>query len=371
MAAPSSTHTVYRNVAQPVLLLGVVSTERWAHARLVRLRAFYSHWTNGTVPAVLVRFILDERWLMRLAKQSPRSVMDDMLGVKIMSLPQRHCAHKMVGWWRAVSRWPADFYGKTDDDAAVDLARLVPLLLSPAMPRIGAYAGVTRYSSVNESSLEGLCWAPGAGGALKLRERKVECRGSHGPLPFVEGPLVIISADVQAWLAPRLGLDRRQLCHYEDLLLGRELSRHASLTLVNVDRLIGRSMVLADKRQGGGWVGATGLLAHHMRTEEDFWRAVAAFDHRAPASTTAMAGVGGLTAPAASLHCSMWRSSYADLSRFPCCHNWTLCTPPATVNRRVKQRSSRQRRMQDGRRHGLHATKRPAGRAKRRPVPSI
>ena len=71
---------------------------------------------------------------------------DDVLGVNMSELPQRHCAHKMVGWWRAVSRWPAVFYGKTDDDAVVDLSQLVPLL-TYSLPRYKTFAGVLRYSS--------------------------------------------------------------------------------------------------------------------------------------------------------------------------------------------------------------------------------
>lgn len=335
-----------------LLVLGVVTTEKWAVERITRLRAFYSTW-NGTA---LVKFILDEQWLQReRARQKilDTAAHDDLLGVPTMSeLPQRHCAHKMVGWWRAASRWPAAYYVKTDDDAAVDLAQLVPLLRSPSMPRTRAYAGVVRYSSLNESSLLGVCWAPGAGGALKLRQRRAECVGAYGPFPFAEGPLIVLSVDVQAWLAPRLAIDVRQRCHFEDLLLGQELSRHPSLHLVNLDRLVGRSNVIAGKQQGGGWVGATGILAHWTRTDEHFRRAIAGFSRATAAKATTFALAASATwspiSVAPALECSLWRGSYTDLTAYPCCNNWTLCVPPpskpfraASILRTAARRSRR------------------------------
>jgi hypothetical protein len=220
-----------------LLVLGIVTSEKTYTSRNRWLRAYYSDPLVNSGSAVLVRFVVDANWWARRIVEDPASASDDVLGVMTMSeLPQRHCAHKMVGWWRAAARWPAAFYGKTDDDAAIDLPRLVPLLMQ-SLPRTRVYAGVVRYSSINESDWQGVCWAPGAGGALKLRRRDPACAASHvyghlgernegiyGPFPFVEGPLVLMSADVLSWLAPKLAIDRRQLCHFEDLLLGRELS---------------------------------------------------------------------------------------------------------------------------------------------------
>ena len=336
-----------------LLVLGIVTSEKTYTSRNRWLRAYYSDPLVNSGSAVLVRFVVDANWWARRIVEDPASASDDVLGVMTMSeLPQRHCAHKMVGWWRAAARWPAAFYGKTDDDAAIDLPRLVPLLMQ-SLPRTRVYAGVVRYSSINESDWQGVCWAPGAGGALKLRRRDPACAASHvyghlgernegiyGPFPFVEGPLVLMSADVLSWLAPKLAIDRRQLCHFEDLLLGRELSHHPALGLINLDRLIGRSMAIAGRAQGGGWVGATGLLAHWVRTETNFWRAVAEFrtSHQQQQQLWKGGDAQRTVAPNITLECSLWRSSYADLAFYPCCQNWTLCVPPKRRSRRDDKR---------------------------------
>ena len=340
--------TVRPNPPAHLLVLGIVMSEKTYTSRIRWLRAYYSDPLVNSGSAVLVRFVIEANWWARRIVEVPSSASDDVLGVVTMSdLPQRHCAHKMVGWWRAAARWPAAFYGKTDDDAAIDLPRLVPLLMQ-SLPRTRVFAGVVRYSSINESDWQGVCWAPGAGGALKLRRRDPACAASHvyGPFPFVEGPLVLMSADVQSWLAPKLAIDRRQLCHFGDLLLGRELSHHPALELINLDRLIGRSNVIAGRAQGGGWVGATGLLAHWVRTEKNFRRAVVEFQRTAQQQQLWKGGDAQRTvAPASNLtlECSLWRSSYADLAFYPCCQNWTLCVPPRQSKRQSRRDDKRRR----------------------------
>ena len=284
-----------------------------------RLRPLYAE-TNR----VLIRFVLDAVWLK---KQPPHRVHEDMIGVPMTQRSHRHCAHKMVGWWKAAGQWPARFYGKTDDDAVVDLPRLVPLLDS-TLPSTGAYAGIVRYSSLNESTLEGECWAPGAGGALKLHQRR--CPGTYGPFPFVEGPLVVLTGDVRSWVAPRLAIDDRQRCHFEDLLLGHELSKHPRVHLVNLERILGRILVVEGRREGGGWVGPQGLLAHWTRNAELFWRTVATF--RQLAVKRCADGP-----PVLPIECAPWRASYPDIHAFPCCHDWALCLPPSTRRARLRR----------------------------------
>ena len=61
------------------------------------------------------------------------------MGVLVGHERDQHCAHKMVGWWSGVGHEPATFYAKTDDDALLDLARILPLLES--LPRTSLYAG--------------------------------------------------------------------------------------------------------------------------------------------------------------------------------------------------------------------------------------
>ena len=199
--------------AQVSLVLGVLSNERRPHWR-ERLRQYYAPFADR----VRVRFVLDERWLL---KHGPPA--EDEVGVPVGRVGDQHCAHKMIGWWSIAQRWPAAFYAKTDDDALLDLGRMLPLLAS--LPSSRLYAGILRYSSINESTLEGVCWASGAFGALRRRR---QCPQTRGPIVFAEGPFVVMSSDVQSWVAPRLAVDERQRCHFEDLCArGKSKSRRS------------------------------------------------------------------------------------------------------------------------------------------------
>ena len=87
-------------------------SEKTYTSRIRWLRAYYSDPLVNSGSAVLVRFVIEANWWARRIVEVPSSASDDVLGVVTMSdLPQRHCAHKMVGWWRAAARWPAVFYG--------------------------------------------------------------------------------------------------------------------------------------------------------------------------------------------------------------------------------------------------------------------
>ena len=133
--------TVRPNPPAHLLVLGIVMSEKTYTSRIRWLRAYYSDPLVNSGSAVLVRFVIEANWWARRIVEVPSSASDDVLGVVTMSdLPQRHCAHKMVGWWRAAARWPAVFYGKTDDDAAIDLPRLVPLLMQ-SLPCTRVFAG--------------------------------------------------------------------------------------------------------------------------------------------------------------------------------------------------------------------------------------
>ena len=220
-------------------------------------------------------------------------------------------------------RWPASFYGKTDDDAVIDLPPLLGLLeqLPHSAP---VFTGIIRYSSINQSTLAGMCW--GAGAMSALRKRALSCAGADGfgPFPYAEGPLILMSAPLQRWVAPRLKLDDRQRCHFEDLLLAREVASQPAVTILNLVGLIGKKDVLppVGRRNTGEWMGTEGFLAHWTRTEEHFRRAVAEFPlRRRPTPPT--------------LQCAPWAASFEPIRTFPCCRNWTLCEPDAPSPARV------------------------------------
>ena len=290
----------------PLLVLGVLCSEGRRGWR-ERLRRYYSAFSDR----VVVRFILDEKWM----SSHKTKTASDEVGVPTGRGLNQHCAHKMVGWWSTAQRWPGSYYMKTDDDAMVDLARILPLLES--LPRTRMYGGILRYSSINETSLEGVCWAPGAAGALN--KRRNHCKLTRGPIVFAEGPFVLMSADVQAWVAPRLRVDARQLCHFEDLLLGRELASYSgALRLTNLDLLLAEPNVWENR---GRWMGVKGPLAHWTRDDVAFDRVANEFRRAA------------VLAPIAAhppLQCAPWITTFARLREFPAAsHAWELCQSAA------------------------------------------
>ena len=123
---------------------------------------------------------------------------------------------------------------------------------------------------------------------------------------------MLLSADVQAWVAPRLRRDERQRCHFEDLLLGRELVSRHELRLANLNSLLAEPNVFARHV----WRGVHAPLAHWIRGEMSFKRVVDQFrraERIAPPT------------PPPALRCAPWRDSFPRLREFPCCHNWSLC----------------------------------------------
>ena len=92
MAAVHATTSSEAPLQLPLLVLGVLSDERRPRWRQ-RLREYYAPYTQSGV--LLVRYVLDERWMAR--RRHP--VNNDEIGVPVGRGRDRHCAHKMVGWW--------------------------------------------------------------------------------------------------------------------------------------------------------------------------------------------------------------------------------------------------------------------------------
>ena len=114
-------------------------------------------------------------------------------------------------------------------------------------------------------------------------------------------------------------------CHYEDLYVGVELSAHPSLRLVNLERLLGRKDIYVPGRRE--YIGADGLLAHWVRSQQAYERVAADFERK-----RALHAAGS-----SALRCAPWRSTFAQLDQFPCCHNWTVCEPVTPL---LRQRSA-------------------------------
>ena len=319
-------------VTRHMLVFGVVSTEH-QHVWRARLRKLYARHA-GTVLAIYVvsaGFEHDRRWNVREDSVGGRVVADVLFAPaahtstaldKSSPYRQAHCAHKTIGWWRAARRWPSVWYGKTDDDAVIDLPPLLTLLTM--LPSGPVFGGIVRYSGLNASNLNGECFSPGALGVVNKRRfgsGARRCASFEGPYPYVEGPLEILSADVAGFLADRAAVDARMRCHFEDLYIGRLVAMHPRLSLVNLDTLLGHKDVW--NPFNGRFVGADSLLAHWVRDGRAFELVTAGFE------------ASRIRSPAASaLHCAPWASSFVELSSFPCCQNWSVCEPQTPLLRR-------------------------------------
>lgn len=132
----------------------------------------------------------------------------------------------------------------------------------------------------------------------------------------MEGPLEILSPSVQAFLAKRAVVDPRQRCHYEDLYIGIAIAAHPSLSMVNLERLLGRKDIY--NPGSSTYIGADSLIAHWVRTDDAFVRVQAGFE---TARRTHAAG-------SSQLQCESWATSFPPLrEHFPCCHDWRICEP--------------------------------------------
>ena len=219
-----------------------------------------------------------------------------------------------MGWWRAAGRWPAKWYGKTDDDAVVDLPPLLSLL-DDVLSRVDApvYAGIVRYSSLNTTNLEGACFASGANGAVRYRARYCPQAEIAGPYPYVEGPLELLSPSVQQHLAPLALSDPRQRCHYEDLYVGIHIASHPNISLVNLERLLGRKDIYLPRHTE--YIGPDALLAHWVRSE-------VAFDQVEHDFVRKRRRIGS-----SAIQCAPWAQTFPPLEKFPCCRKWVVCEP--------------------------------------------
>ena len=144
-------------------------------------------------------------------------------------------------------------------------------------------------------------------------------------------------------LGTRLKRDDRQRCHWEDLLLAKELALRPNISLANLGKLIADPNVVSPN---GRWLGVHGPLAHWTRSEalqrltaREFKRAAV----EAPPSKL-WTGRGSLESPSSTrpppsprtpqeprpseFICKRWRDSFPRLSKFPRGYrDWRLCEP--------------------------------------------
>ena len=339
------------------LVMGAVCNEG-RHDFRQRLRRLYEpHVKSGEF---LIRFMIshkretDDRWRAKeLAADGTTDAVEDVLFVKCarqatmletVDCPghkagtkrcfssrtpyhEAHCAHKTMRWWRLAHQWPSKWYGKTDDDAVIDLPPLLSLLENVLAPIPGpVFGGIVHYSSINLTNLEGVCFAHGANAAIGRKARQCPGAGVGGPYPYVEGPLEILSPEVMRFLHDRAEVDPRQRCHYEDLYVGAAIAQHPALSLVNLDTMLGRKDIYEPGRRE--YVGADSMLAHWVRSEEAFARVERDFERNRRTRSE----------QSSALRCYDWAETFPKLLEgFPCCHHWRVCEPVTPL---LRQRAS-------------------------------
>ena len=354
-AVPPSMTSV-QTTPQLALALGIVCNGNRPEVRR-RLRAWYAPW-SGAVAAV---FVLDRKWAERHGTTEP-----DLVGTAVRRGRDAHCVDKAFGWWRVALRWKARWFAKTDDDALLGMADLLPLLGGLPIGQL-AYGGPISYTFLNDTTRQAdrRCWARSAGRALRLRSDPW-C-SDFGPYPFAGGPLELLSAELLAWLAPRLAPRETDSCQFEDRLLGREVAGHPGrVHLINLMPTVGGMNVVTGR---GEWRGSDSpVVAHWVKSRTRFERAADDFTtlraaRSGPASicsavspaqgfcVSASSGGGpsggsvGSSGDAAALQlrlpCESWATEFPSLASFPCCHAWLSCRGPRATE---SQESTRRRR---------------------------
>ena len=288
-----------------------------------------------------MRFIVEEAWLVQ---QAAHDLAGDEVGIHTASdLPAtvRAC-HKSHGWWDvAWRRFRATFFGKTDDDAVVDLPRLHLVLRS--LPNATTYAGALHYGSLAQrhghSSCSNAsrcskrrtgelapreCFGGTLAAALGSYTHHQVCSSTFGPIPFAVGPLIMVSADVSQFIAAVHRPESWHVISFEDIILGQLLAMHGSINLVSLSQLLGNFNV---RDVAGKWRGADGLLAHHAHTQADLVRAATAYSRRSPRSITAHDG-DAVTEP---FQCLRWSSMAPEVEALPCCRDWKFCVAASTA----------------------------------------
>lgn len=343
MVFPMRNHALPGISSLPVeLVLGVLSARHNIRHRH-RLRSHY----QKSASSVVVRFVVDwsgnndSSWLLPDEVLVPRMV---AASTSNMCIKRQVMARLSAWWWRAAERWPARFYGKTDDDAVIDL-QMLPALLRP-IPAGPSLAGAVRYSCLNTTthSCKSPCHALGAVSALRLRTT-CACGCDFGPFPFVLGPLIMMSSELRTWVVPLVNVSTASPCPAsEDVLMGSILARHPYISMVDLSGALGNFDVLWSPTR---WAGPPSLLAHHVYSDEVFYLAVR--DFRVATAThdgfnrycAASISMGKQRHRRArkkfceqngiSMHfrCVPWSAEFPRLAEFPCCTKWTYCeTPP-------------------------------------------
>ena len=368
------------------LVLGVLSTEHLLERRQ-RLRFAYR---DADQHHVLVRFVFSAEWL-RLCAHSRRThalragcnnathrlgvLAQDEVAVSTgqhswtkglgpweqLCSRERIMALKTVGWLiEAALRWPAQYYGATDDDAVIDLEPMLAVL--HALPRTRpVWAGVMNYGYLNEETLSWRrrnqtrspswlprrpCVAAGALGALKLRRHG--CNGGGGPYPFALGSLKLMSYHIASWARERLVAVQSQLLarrHIpadaancpagEDMQVGHVVAQFPSLSMVNLGKALGAYEIekRAGKRRVPAW------LAHKVTTSAEFESVLQDFNtsrqnwihfcdtershRRQRAAQRRFCHSRQLQ-----LECVPWNEEMPQIREFTCCRNWHVCLMP-------------------------------------------
>uniref|UniRef100_A0A7S0LQY0 Hexosyltransferase n=1 Tax=Coccolithus braarudii TaxID=221442 RepID=A0A7S0LQY0_9EUKA len=322
--------------APHLLVLGIMCTES-AFSRREILRVHYT--AVSIPPGVLIRYFVDALSMAHNLEKDMAHI--DALGNFALPIcrglassdapgscttKEARRMSKARGWWLwALKNIPSRFYGQTDDDCIIDLPRLAALL--HALPSSGVYAGKMYYASVNGTSPDQLplrnCFVVGDPvAALGNNAFHSECSSrARGPLPYAIGPLIVLSADVSAWLAAksRVPLHSYEVtAHQADAQLGWELSFHPALHLTDLTPYMGglRSLNVRRDAYDETYRGFDGIVAHKLMFHTEDVARVAAQQaaERAPAALGGRVGAGrGLE----EWSCVPWVELEAAVEAFP------------------------------------------------------
>ena len=179
------------------------------------------------------------------------------------------------------------------------------------------------------------------------------CRPTRGPLPYINGPLIVLSEDVSTWLLNSSDHPLHSFettAHQGDAQLGWELSFHPSLSLVDLGFSLGGSYTSNNFRAHpsdpimGSYAHPTdtrpaGIVAHKVSNPSDFELVTAQQQKDRAKEPKPLAvqcrGLRGqdrerfCPSGASSFTCSPWSAQLAEVDAFPPeFQGWRLCQSP-------------------------------------------
>ena len=272
---PARWHCGSRAAAGATVLLGVHTVSN--RARRDASRQSWLSWAHGGTTPTAVCFVVGARLLTPAQRSTLVAEAEDV--ISLPAIADGGCflsIEKAHAWWQEAAAWldgnpSVRHVGRADDDVFVNLPQLhASLAQLHCLPH--AVLGSVAYAGYNAKTFTkcGFSWGfnPKRFNASAFVRYGCQKSGAHAPVPFVNGPLQVLSAALArhigtdaavAEFARRAGAARIDPAKYgydrhEDVALGRlahGAARHLCRHRREEFRLLKKGPLPATRRPGG------------------------------------------------------------------------------------------------------------------------